>query len=369
MKRWEGAEAYLLSVARGRIGIVPSLLRGVLNGLAWVYCAGLEVYLLPYHLGIRKRTRLPCPVICVGNLTTGGTGKTPMTQTLCHLLQAQGKKVVILSRGYGGQHEYGCAIVSDGQRVLLKSQESGDEAYLLAKTLPGVPVVVGKDRRVTGSLAYTEFQPDVIVLDDGMQFWQLHRDLDIVLLNACEPFDNGWTFPRGLLREPPSHLKRAGIVVLTNAQKAGSQQVEALRARVQQLAPGRPTFTANLTPTGLQSLVGNTETPLTWLEGRRVTALSAIGNPSAFESMIGEQGGILAGRFRFRDHQSITLAELERLIAESCDVRAEAILTTAKDAVKMPPLNSKLPILTLQVTMQIDSANAFLTTTLEKTFH
>ena len=105
----------------------------------------------------------------------------------------------------------------------FRAKEAGDEAHLLAKTLPGIPVVVGKDRRVTGKLAVEQFAPDVVVLDDGMQFWQLHRDLDIVLLNACEPFDNGWTFPRGLLREPPSHLKRARIIVLTNARSAGAR--------------------------------------------------------------------------------------------------------------------------------------------------
>src|SRR5689334_11336801 len=137
------AEAYLLSVARGRRGLVPSLLRAGLTALAPVYCAGLKTYLLPYDLGLRKRKRLPCPVICVGNLTTGGTGKTPMTQTVCRLLQAQGLHVAILSRGYGGQHEYGCAIVSDGQAVRLNAREAGDEAALLAETLPGVPVVVG----------------------------------------------------------------------------------------------------------------------------------------------------------------------------------------------------------------------------------
>ena len=220
-----GLEAYLLSVARGRRGVVPTLLRGTMTALAPVYVAGLKTYLLPYNLGIRKRKQLPCPVICVGNITTGGTGKTPMTQTLCNLLQASGKRIVILSRGYGGSNEYKCAVVSDGQKVRLSAREAGDEAYLLAKTLPDIPVIVGKDRRQTGMLAWNEFHPDVIVLDDGLQFWQLHRDLNIVLLNAADPFDNGYTFPRGLLREPPSHLRRAGIIVLTNARRVSTAAV------------------------------------------------------------------------------------------------------------------------------------------------
>ncbi|HZP82292.1 MAG TPA: tetraacyldisaccharide 4'-kinase [Chthonomonadaceae bacterium] len=351
---------YLLSVARGRRGLVPAALRLGMGALAPVYSAGLKTYLLPYHLGIRQRERLPCPVVSIGNLTTGGTGKTPMTQTLCCLLSGQGKKAAILSRGYGGRHERGCAVVSDGQKVRLNAREAGDEAYLLARTLPDVPVLVGKDRRVTGKLAYAEFQPDVIVLDDGMQFWQLHRDLDIVLLNACEPFDNGWTFPRGLLREPPSHLRRAGIVVLTNVKRAGPERTREVQAVVQRLAPGRPVFTADLAPTGLRTLVGNVEHPADWLNGRRVAALAAIGNPSAFESMLGELGGILAARFRFRDHQEITLADMERVFAEACAAGAEAVITTDKDAVKMAPLKTPLPILALQVKMQVAGEANFL---------
>jgi tetraacyldisaccharide 4'-kinase len=354
------AEEYLLSVSRGRRGLIPGALRLSLSALAPVYCAGLKTYLLPYHLGLRKRYRLPCPVICIGNLTTGGTGKTPMTQTLCRLLQAQGLRVVILSRGYGGKHERRCAVVSDGQKVRLNAQEAGDEAYLLARTLPGTPVIVGKDRRVTGRLAWDQFQPDLIVLDDGMQFWQLHRDLDIVLINACEPFDNGWTFPRGLLREPPSHLRRAGIIVLTNVGRAGPKQTQAVRAQVQQLAPGRPVFTADLAPQGLRAVSDQAKTPADWLEGRRIAALSAVGNPASFESMLGELGGVLAARFRFRDHHAITLADLEHVFTASCEAGAQAVITTEKDAVKMAPLKSPLPLLALQVKMQVEDEADFL---------
>jgi tetraacyldisaccharide 4'-kinase len=244
--------------------------------------------------------------------------------------------------------------------VRLSAREAGDEAYLLARTLPGVPVLVGKDRRQTGVLAAEQFHPDLIVLDDGMQFWQLHRDLDIVLLNACAPFDNGWTFPRGLLREPPSHLRRAGIIVLTSTRLAGPEQTQAVRDRVRRLAPGRPIFTADLAPTGLQSIVGRTALPASWLDGRRVAALSAIGNPDSFEAMIGELGGELRARFRFRDHAAITLGDMERVFAESCAAGAEAVLTTEKDAVKMAPLKSALPLLALQVALQIEEEAEFL---------
>jgi tetraacyldisaccharide 4'-kinase len=358
---------YLLSVSRGRRGLAPMLLRTALGAFAPVYCVGLKTYLLPYNVGLRKRTKLPCKVISIGNLTTGGTGKTPMTQMLCRLLTASRRKVAILSRGYGGKLEHGCAIVSDSKRVWLNAQEAGDEAYLLARTLPGIPVLIGKDRRVSGMRAVEEFDPDIIVLDDGMQYWQLHRDLDIALLNACEPFDNGWTFPRGLLREPPSHLARAGIVVLTNIRRAGMDQVQDVIQHVRRLAPGRPIFTADLAPTGLWNVSTGQELGVEWLESRRVAAVSAIGNPASFESMIGESGGILARRFRFRDHHPISLTDLEKICLESRAVGAEAIVVTAKDAVKLPLLKDSLPIMALQVTMKVDedSENLFWCTLIE----
>lgn len=370
-------EAYLLSVAQGRKGLVPTLLRGLLSALAPVYVAGLKAYLLPYNLGLRKRTRLACPVICVGNLTTGGTGKTPMVQTLCRLLTGQGLRLAILSRGYGGQNEYGCAVVSDAQQVLLTAEEAGDEAYLLAQTLPGIPVVVGKDRRVTGALAVERFQPDVIVMDDGMQFWQLHRDLDIALLNACAPFDNGWTFPRGLLREPPTHLRRSKIVVLTNTKRAGGEQVARVQVEAARFAPEARVFAANLAASGLRPVAGpeagqvSIQTdipsvsyeagneapiyPLPWLAGRRVASLCALGNPESFERMLRDLGADLVTMYRFRDHQAISPTEMAQVFAEACAAGAEAVLTTRKDAVKMKTGTTPLPLLVLEVDMKIEA--------------
>ncbi|HLV81162.1 MAG TPA: tetraacyldisaccharide 4'-kinase [Chthonomonadaceae bacterium] len=354
------AEAYLLSVLRGRPGLIPGALRLGLSALAPVYCAGLETYLLPYRLGLRRRARLPCPVISIGNLTTGGTGKTPMTQLVCRRLQARGRRVAVLIRGYGGQRETGCALVSDGAQVLLGAREAGDEAVLLARALPGVPVVAGKDRRVTGRLAWERFAPEVLVLDDGLQFWQLHRDLDIVLLNACAPFDNGWTFPRGLLREPPSHLRRAGIVILTHARRAGAERLAALQARVSRLAPDRPVFTADLTPAGLRALCEEGGRPLSWLKGRPIAALSAIGHPAAFEALLEELGAELVVRFRFPDHHALAPAELESLATRAVRAGAEALITTEKDAVKMASIPGPIPLLALQVHLQLDREPEFL---------
>ncbi len=359
-------EAYLLQVIRGeRNGFVPALLRVVLTLLSYVYVAGLKLFLLPYSLGIRKQTQLPCPVICVGNLTTGGTGKTPTTQTLCRLLTLQGKRVVILNRGYGGQNEYGCAIVSDGKTVLLTAEQAGDEAYLLASTLHNIPVVVGKDRRVTGKLAYEKFRPDVIVLDDGMQFWQLHKDILLVLLNAAEPFDNGYPFPRGLLREPPSHLRRAGIILLTGTKRTTPDVLAETRERAEKLAPDTPIYEGNLAPKGLVSLRDEQEYTLDWLAGRPVAALAAIGNPAGFAALLTELGANVVGQYTFRDHQAVSREEWETAGRNAQEIGAEAIVTTEKDAVKFPDgVTIPLPILSLAVRMRIAGEAEFFRTVL-----
>lgn len=353
-------EAYLLSVIRGeRQGVVASLVRGALSGLAWVYTGGLKLYLLPYHVGLRKQAKLPCPVISIGNLTVGGTGKTPMTQYVCEFLQARSLRVCVLSRGYRGANEHGVAVVSTPKRVALDAAAAGDEAHLLAQMLPGVPVVVGKDRRKSGALACAQFQPQAIVLDDGMQFYQLHRDLEIVLIDAQRPFDNGWTFPRGLLREPPSHLRRAGCVVITNADRIEPERVESLKATIRQWTGRKPLFTAQYAIRALRALDRSGDQTPAWLSGRRVTSFCALGNPVGFEEQIERAGGMLVHRARFPDHHSPTMGELNAVIEAACAARAEAILVSEKDAVKLPPIGRPLPFYALTARLTVDDETAF----------
>lgn len=347
-------EDYLLSVIRGRRGVKASLLRGVLSGLSLLHHVGLECYLGLYKIGFLKQKRLPCVVICVGNLTTGGTGKTPTVQRLCRALLAAKRRVVILSRGYGGANEYGCAVVSDGTQILLEAKEAGDEAFLLAKTLPGVPVVVGKDRRVTGALACERFQPDVIVMDDGMQFWWLYKDYHICLLNACAPFDNGYLFPRGLLREPKSHLRRAQIIVLTNTRRAAESTVASLLTEIKSIAPHATLLTTDLIPIALQAWEGGERQELEWLRGKRVVTIAALGNPASFEEMVAQFGANIVKTNRYRDHFALDLPELGRVADEAQQLKADLILTTEKDAVKFPVFHSPIPIYTLQVEMDLD---------------
>lgn len=314
-----------------------ALLRLLMTPLAGLHFVGLELYLLPYRLGVRKRTKLPVPVIAIGNLTSGGTGKTPMAALVGKKLREQGLKVVLLSRGHGGSHERegGAKIVSRGEGMLLLSAEvAGDEPTLLAQLLPDVPVIVGRDRRVSGKLACDEFAPEVLLLDDALQFWQLHRDLDIVLLDARQPFGNGWMLPRGLLREPPFHLARAGVVVLTRADRVGPEALEQTKRRVQQLAPRASCFTATHAPQGWIDLQGN-EKPLAAFTGAEVGAFAGIADDQAFRASLEALKIKLKFFCGFGDHHTYNKEETLALLARAPQ---GPFLTTEKDLTRLRTL-------------------------------
>jgi len=356
-----GMEERLLAVIRGeRNSPGAAAARAALAALACAYAAGLKTYLLSYSLGLRRRHRLPCPVVSVGNLTVGGTGKTSLTLWLAERLRDEGRRLCILSRGYRGASEHGAAIVSDCQRVRMDARAAGDEAWLLARLLPGVPVVAGKDRRRTGQLACREFRPDLILLDDGMQYYQLHRDLDIALVNSARPFDNGWTFPRGLLREPPSHLRRAGCVVVTGVDRVSPRRLEELEARLRRLAPRAELHRARRVPRSLRPLAGGADLPLDWAADRRVAAFCALGDPEAFERQVEELGAALVHRARLRDHAEPTLSQLTAVLSAAREAGAEAVIVSEKDAVKLPPLSRPLPLVVLAAPLRVDDEERLL---------
>lgn len=357
------------------------LLRGLLTPLAWLHQIGLEAYLLPYQAGMRRRVRLrrpdgrPVPVIAIGNLSSGGTGKTPMAALVAKRLaeDARGRRcrrVVLLSRGYRGKGEAGNLprVVSDEANLLLGPDAAGDEPVLLARLLPGVPVVIGRDRRKSGRLAIEQFAPDVIVLDDGLQFWQLFRDLDVVLLDARRPFDNGHVLPRGLLREPPRHLKRAGAVVLTRADRATPQQLAATRARVARLVrPGTPVFAATHAPVAWVRQTDSASLPLDFLAGRDVFVFAGIADFDSFVASIEALGARTIGLRRFADHYAYSASDLGEVAANAhgCD----AVVTTEKDAVKAaalwPPAGQGSgtppppPLLALRIALKLDDGPGF----------
>lgn len=348
---------------------MPNIIRGALGGLAAVYDAGLEAYLLAERIGLRRRERLPIPVISIGNLTVGGTGKTPMTQWLSRRLQAEGRRVAVLSRGHGGTSQ-SVRVVSDLERVRLTAADAGDEPVLLAQALPGVPVLVGKDRRLSGREALRLFDLDVLVLDDGFQYWQLGRDLDIVLLDARRPFDNGFPLPRGLLREPMRHLKRAGVIVVTRAGRMTPAERTALAATVAGFAPAARLFFADHKTIGFvpADALSSPLLPLSLLSGARVAAVSAIAQPQSFVDMLrGTAGAEVVYEKAWADHQAITDTEAQAVMKDAVQAGADALVMTEKDAVKWPfSADTRLPVYALRIEMAVEDEAGLMNTVLRR---
>lgn len=329
------ASRYLESVLLGETrDPLSRLIRALMWPLSLVYRAGLWIYLAPYKIGIRKRYRLGVPVISVGNITFGGTGKTPAVQTICRMLTGLGRRVVVLSRGHGGSSR-GVTVVSDGERIVADSVEVGDEPVLLARTLPQVPIVVGKDRRVSGRLACSRFAPDVVVLDDGMQYWQLHRDLEIAVLDARRPFGSGFVMPMGDLREPASGLRRADVVLVANARKVGDAGFRTLVDRISKLSPRASVFRCAHEPVCFVHEETGESIGLEWVRGRRVLAFCGIGRPGAFLDMLDGLGAVVPRSIVFPDHHRLSSVDLQRIIYEAEACRAEAVITTEKDTARL----------------------------------
>lgn len=329
------ASAYLEKVILGEErGPVSWLILALLWPLSLIYRVGLSAYLWIYEIGLRRRCKLGVPVISVGNLTFGGTGKTPAVQTLCRMLTERGKRVVVLSRGHGGSAR-GAVVVSDGERMLADSVEAGDEPVLLARTLPGVPVVVGKDRRESGRLACERFSPDVIVLDDGLQYWQLHRDLDIVVLDAGKPFGSGFVMPMGDLREPASGLRRAGVILLSNASTLSGDAYDSLIARITKLAPNARVFRCAREPVCFRNVDTGEEHDLSWAKRRGMLAFCGIGKPWSFIEILEALGASVEASIIFADHYRLTQRDITRIIEEAQARGAEAIVTTEKDIARL----------------------------------
>ncbi len=339
--------ARLASGGKGRS--IDRLAAAGLWGLSVVYGAALGLHHAGYRLGLARRTRLPALVVSIGNLTVGGTGKTTAAMAVARWLSQQGQRVAILSRGYRGQHESRWAVVSEGERPIVGAEEAGDEAYMMAAALRGVAVLVGKDRRRTGRLAVERLGAEALVLDDGLQYQRLHKDVEIALVDSLRPFGYDFLVPRGMLREPPRHLARAHAVWLTHADLTREEDLRAIRERVRRLAPEARVWEARHAATGLRPLAGRAdEQPPAALSGKRVVALSSIGNPVAFERTLEQAGATVVGRARFPDHHRYRAEDLRGLVSGEAQT-AEWIVTTEKDAVRLPTTDTVRPVWVLRV--------------------
>lgn len=337
----------------------------VLQGFAFVYGMLLNMKLAGYNLGIFSKKKLDCFVISLGNITVGGTGKTPTAQRLARAIRDMGYKVVILNRGYRAKWQGEIGVVSDGKELKMDAANAGDEAFMLAKHLPNVPVLIGPERAKTGQYAVENFGAQVAILDDGYQHWQLERDMDVVLIDAVNVFGNGHILPRGTLREPLSHLSRADVCLLTKVDQAEPGSIAYIKKKIAEYGKNPMVVESIHQPQSCIELsewvknIASEGAPIDIIKGKKVIALSAIGNPASFEQTLSNAGADVIESFRFPDHHEYTLEEITDAMAQAVKQGAEAIATTEKDAVKLPALPkslSKLPIyvVTVEVVIQED---------------
>lgn len=307
----------------------------VLLALSVLYGMAVRLRRFFYQQKVFRTRSLPCPVISVGNITLGGTGKTPAVIQIAKLLQGKGKRPVVLSRGYGGKSGSRPLVVSDGSAIAVDAHKGGDEPVLIASKIPGVPVVVGADRHTAGMLAMERFRPDVLMLDDGFQHVRLKRDLNIALVDAGDPFGNGRLFPAGILREPLSALRRADIVLITRADRA--KDLGSLRAEVRRKSGAR-IFTARQAPVDLADDRTGATRPLSALRGAPVLAFCGIARPASFFSLLRDLGAVVKAGLSYPDHYPYRDPDLATITRKAAEEKVEMIVTTEKDAVRLREL-------------------------------
>lgn len=344
----DAGEQFAIDVIMGRSEGTRAALLGVgLQGLAYVFSGLVQLRLWLYRKRILRDQPLGCLVLVVGNLTVGGTGKTPVVEMFAKALRDRGRKVAILSRGYKSKApplwqkwwfwlnhiaEPPPRVVSDGVKVWLDSEVAGDEPYMLARNLPGVVVLVDKNRVKAGAYAIKQFGCDTLILDDGYQYLPLKGRLNLLLIDKTNPFGNGFTLPRGILREPIKHLARASYVLLTKSKGVRDTELEAM---IHKFNPGVEIIECAHQPQYLQHIATGERLPLTALAGRKIGAFSGIAAPEGFEAFLREAGAHLATTRRFVDHHRFTPQDLVDVFAEAQAAGVELMITTEKDAVRL----------------------------------
>ncbi len=370
LRAWqEQFETFALEVIFGeRRGKKAALLRGVLFGLSKMFLIIVKGRRWLYEARIIRDHPLGVQVITVGNLTVGGTGKTPVVEKFARVLTDQGRKVAILSRGYRSKpppltqrwknklllqdEVVPPRVVSDGKSLLLNSEDAGDEPYMLASNLKDVVVLTDKDRVKSGRYAIEQFGCDTLLLDDGFQYWKLAgRRRDIVLVDAQQPFGNEHLLPRGTLREPPEHIRRADTIFITKS----DGETAGLRARIRKHNPSAGIIECVHWPLFFEDVFNpDQRKQIGWLKGKKVATLSGIAQPESFEQSLLQQGADLVYTKRFADHHRFNQQEILNTINRAKKRRAEVILTTQKDAVRFPKIDRRdLPIFYMRVEIKI----------------
>jgi tetraacyldisaccharide 4'-kinase len=371
----ENIETFLLEVIlEERQGADAQIVRAFALACSKLFQFLIKARRFLYNVRILRDSTLGVQVIAIGNLTVGGTGKTPVVEKFARVLKDQGRNIAILSRGYRSRprpfHEWFLnklllrddttppRVVSDGKSLLLDSEMAGDEPFMLASNLKDVVVLVDKDRVKSGRYAIEKFGCDTLLLDDGFQYWKLQgRRLDIVLVDRQQPFGNERLLPRGTLREPPSHLARANTIFITKS----DGNTEELRRRIEKFNPTAGIIECIHHPLYLEDVFTGQRSGLELLKNRRVASFSGIAQPESFEQSLVQQGAELVYTKRFADHHRFTQQEVINAINRSKKRQAQLIITTQKDAVRFPKIDRRdLPIYFMRVEIKILSgANDF----------
>src|ERR1044071_680712 len=350
-----------------RHGHRATLLRGGLFALSRILQGSVNVRRFLYNVRILRDTTLGVQVIAIGNVTVGGTGKTPVVEKFARELRDQGRTVAILSRGYRPnppplakrlidrlllrQDRTPPRVVSDGKSLLLDSETAGDEPYMLASNLRDVVVLVDKDRVKSGRYAIDKFGCDTLLLDDGFQYWKLRgRRTDVVLVDYQQPFGNEHLLPRGTLREPPSHLARASTIFITKS----DGNTEPLRRRIAAHNDSAGIIECVHHPLYFEDVFTGERYNLELIKEKKIASLSGIAQPESFEQSLVRLGGDLVYSKRFADHHRFSQQEVLNVINRSKKRQAQAIITTQKDAVRFPKLDRRdLSIYFMRVEIKI----------------
>ena len=370
-QRSETLEQFAIDVIlERRQGARATLLRGLLYALSFLYERIVQLRLFLYRHRILRERTLGCLVISIGNLTVGGTGKTPIVEKFARALRSGGRRVAILSRGYKSvpqaaqQKRFGLfksniagppRIVSDGKSLLLDSLTAGDEPYMLANNLKDVIVLVDKDRVKSGLFAIKELKADTLLLDDGLQYLHLKHRLDIVLIDRQAPFGNEYLLPRGTLREPPGNLRRASYIFIT---KSTGQPNDELIKRIRRYNRTAEIIECAHKPLHLQNVFTGEQLPLERLRDTYIGSICGIAAPESFEGGLRELGARIELSKRYTDHHRYTEAELRNFVNRCIRRDLAMIVTTEKDAVRFPRLpKPEVPIYFLRVEIEILSGH------------
>ncbi len=304
--------------------------------LSFFYGLAVLVRIFLYARGVFASHSRPCKVVSVGNITLGGTGKTPLVCLLSEMIQARGYRVGILSRGYKGNFSGPFALVTDGERILMDAHQAGDEPYLLAEKLKGVPVIVGKERWQSGRYAIELFRTEVLILDDGFQHLPLNRDLNLLLIDSSSPFGNGRLFPRGTLREPLAQISRADAVILTKVGESGN--MNNLKENLRRILEGHRIFQVDYATAEIRLYGEKTSLPSEYLKGMKVLAFSGLAKPESFRKTLLSLGAEIIEFETFPDHYWYDPKDATKLWARAAELGVGALVTTEKDLVRMEGL-------------------------------